>query len=127
MRGRVMRVLYFPGEIFSEQGRISKDFTRCARWASFGGEGQEDAVGQSVNQKVNQTRSVCVLGAGSWGTALAHAFADAGARCMLWGRDKNVIDHIQNKKQNPKYLAGFPLSPSLEATTEIEEAVQSSE
>lgn len=71
--------------------------------------------------------AVTVLGAGSFGTAMAqHLAALPKGRCssvQLYGRDNEVIDSINEKRENPKYLAGAGLSDSLTATDSLEEAV----
>jgi glycerol-3-phosphate dehydrogenase (NAD(P)+) len=66
--------------------------------------------------------TVAVLGAGSWGTTVAHLTAH-NVPTILWGRDQSVVDDVNGKHQNVKYLAGFELHPELRATTSLEEAV----
>ena len=53
---------------------------------------------------------IAVLGAGSWGTALAVQFARAGRPTRLWGRDADAIADMQSRRCNRKYLpeARFP-------------------
>ncbi len=68
------------------------------------------------------SKKVTVIGAGSWGTAVANTFADAGHDVLLWGRSADVIAHLDSKKENKKYLPGVPLNPSLKATTDLARA-----
>lgn len=70
---------------------------------------------------------VTTVGAGSWGTALANVFADAGTDVTLWGRDAQVVAAINAKHENPKYLKGFSLSPRLAATSDLGPALDSAE
>ena len=63
------------------------------------------------------TASVAVLGAGSWGTALAALIARHGFATTLWGRDAAVVEAIDRRHENPRYLPGIPLPESLRATT----------
>ncbi|WP_322997566.1 NAD(P)H-dependent glycerol-3-phosphate dehydrogenase [Castellaniella sp.] len=56
-----------------------------------------------------------VLGAGSWGTALA-ALASQRSDTLLWARDTDTIHAIQQTRRNPRYLPGTDLPPSLAAT-----------
>ncbi len=63
--------------------------------------------------------SVAVLGAGSWGTALAALIARHGHRVALWGRDPDTIAAIASRHENPRYLPGIGLPASLRATTDL--------
>lgn len=47
---------------------------------------------------------IAVLGAGSFGTAMAHILAAEGANVVLWGRDAAVIDEIKGQKSNRGFL-----------------------
>ena len=67
--------------------------------------------------------TVAVLGAGSWGTALAALIARHGHRTVLWGRDAATIAAIEASGENPRYLPGIPLPGSLRATTAGPEAM----
>ena len=67
--------------------------------------------------------AVAVLGAGSWGTALAALIARHGHRTVLWGRDAATIAAIEGRGENPRYLPGIPLPGSLRATTALPEAL----
>jgi len=62
---------------------------------------------------------IAVLGAGSWGTALASLLARHGHPTVLWGRDANVIEAIDQRHENPRYLPGIPLPGSLRASTDL--------
>lgn len=73
---------------------------------------------------------VLVLGAGSWGTALALQLARNGNRVFLWGRDRQLIEELQQQRRNPRYLPGYPLPESITAVaalsalpSEMEDAV----
>lgn len=65
---------------------------------------------------------VTVLGAGSWGTALA-ALACANASTVLWARDSALVAQLQTR-QNPRYLPGITLPQTLQATSDREQAIQ---
>jgi len=64
---------------------------------------------------------VLVLGAGSWGTALAHA-ACTNANVMVWARDPQTAQHINEQHRNPRYLQDIPLPAKLAATDQPEQA-----
>lgn len=65
---------------------------------------------------------VAVLGGGSWGTTVASLTA-RNAPVVLWARDADVVDEINSKHTNQKYLPGGTLSEKLVATTDLAEAV----
>ncbi|MGB9607829.1 MAG: 2-dehydropantoate 2-reductase N-terminal domain-containing protein, partial [bacterium] len=67
---------------------------------------------------------VGILGAGSWGTALAILLGKKGENVLLWARRKEISEAINTKGENPFYLPGFPLPPNVKAMLHIEEAVQ---
>ncbi|CCH10728.1 glycerol-3-phosphate dehydrogenase [Stenotrophomonas maltophilia] len=67
---------------------------------------------------------IAVLGAGSWGTALASLLARHGHPTVLWGRDAAVVEAIDQRHENPRYLPGIPLPDSLRATTDLASAVE---
>ena len=70
---------------------------------------------------------ICVVGAGSWGTALASVARRAGRQTAIWGRDASVVEAINTRNENPKYLPGIPLPEGIEATTDLAEALDGAE
>jgi glycerol-3-phosphate dehydrogenase (NAD(P)+) len=64
-----------------------------------------------------------VIGAGSWGTALAIQLARAGHAVTLWARDPNHARRMAESRQNEKYLPGFSLPAPISPTADIEQAV----
>jgi glycerol-3-phosphate dehydrogenase (NAD(P)+) len=78
-----------------------------------------------MDQK-NRT-TVGVIGAGSWGTALANIFADQGCPTTIWGRDVGVVDSIQLRHENPRYLTGVELSSKLKASTDLKKTIEQSD
>ena len=69
---------------------------------------------------------VTVLGAGSWGTTVA-ALSAGRNPTTLWARNPDLTAAVNEKHENPSYLAGFALPEDLRATSDIEEAVSSAE
>ncbi len=57
--------------------------------------------------------AVAVLGAGSWGTALAIQFARTGRAVRLWGRDPIRLAAMARARCNERYLPGTPFPGSL--------------
>ena len=66
---------------------------------------------------------VAVIGAGSWGTTVAHLTAH-NAPTVLWARDEAVASAVDAGEGNPKYLAGYDLHADLRATSDLAEAVR---
>jgi glycerol-3-phosphate dehydrogenase (NAD(P)+) len=66
---------------------------------------------------------VAVIGAGSWGTALAKVLADKGHRVTLWGRDADQLRDLDSRRQNAKYLPGAMLAPTLTTEPDLKKAV----
>lgn len=72
-------------------------------------------------------RQVAVLGAGSWGTALANHLSRAGHRVRLWGRDAAVVSEINRDHFNTKYFPGLTLAPTLRGSDDLAAATSSAE
>ena len=70
---------------------------------------------------------VTVVGAGSWGTALANLLAGEGHDVSMWAFEPAVAASITEQHLNDEYLAGCPLEPSLRASSNIEEALDGAE
>ena len=62
---------------------------------------------------------IAVLGAGSWGTALAIQLARNGNPTRLWGHDPGEITPLATDRVNRRYLPDAPLPPGLEATADL--------
>jgi glycerol-3-phosphate dehydrogenase (NAD(P)+) len=65
---------------------------------------------------------VAVIGAGSWGTTVAHLAAH-NAPTTLWARNADLAEGIERRHVNDQYLKGYDLHPDLRASSDIEEAV----
>ncbi|TXI51113.1 MAG: NAD(P)-dependent glycerol-3-phosphate dehydrogenase [Lysobacter sp.] len=68
--------------------------------------------------------AVAVLGAGSWGTALAALIARHGYPTVLWGRDAATVASIDERHENARYLPGIALPDTLRATTDSAAALR---
>ena len=60
---------------------------------------------------------LAVIGAGSWGTALAVACHRAGRAVTLWGRDPARMAEIADQRENPRYLPGVALPEDIQITS----------
>ena len=66
---------------------------------------------------------IAVLGAGSWGTALAIHCARVGHDVRLWGRDASLMAAIASTRRNARYLPDVALDPAVLATDSLEAAL----
>jgi glycerol-3-phosphate dehydrogenase (NAD(P)+) len=65
---------------------------------------------------------VAVLGGGSWGTTVA-SLAARHSQTVLWARRASTVQGVNERHENPDYLAGLELHPRLTATASLKEAV----
>lgn len=68
---------------------------------------------------------VCVLGGGSFGTAIANMLAENGHASVLWLRDSQRAALMRDTRENPAYLPGYRLHPALEVTADLAGALAS--
>jgi glycerol-3-phosphate dehydrogenase (NAD(P)+) len=68
-------------------------------------------------------RPIVVLGAGSWGTALAIQFARGGGPTVLWGRVEDEPEKIARERMNARYLPGAQFPPSLAIEPDLAKAL----
>lgn len=71
----------------------------------------------------NQHPTIGVIGAGSWGTALAWILAHNGFPVHLWSYEKETADQITKEKENKVFLPGVILPDSIVPTTQLSEAL----
>ncbi|MBL0939737.1 MAG: NAD(P)-dependent glycerol-3-phosphate dehydrogenase [Gemmatimonadaceae bacterium] len=64
-----------------------------------------------------------VIGGGAWGTAIADRLARNGHVTRLWAREADVVESINVRHENTRFLADIPLSPALVAHGEISAAL----
>jgi glycerol-3-phosphate dehydrogenase (NAD(P)+) len=67
---------------------------------------------------------IAVIGAGSWGTALAVCAANAGHQVRLWTRNDNVIRSIDHDRTNQVYLPEVEIPVGVKATKLFADALQ---
>lgn len=72
------------------------------------------------------TKSISVIGAGSYGTALAMSLARNGNQTTLWARDPAHIAEMKASRENHKYLPGCVFPESLKLESDLEKAVHAS-
>ncbi|HRP08218.1 MAG TPA: NAD(P)H-dependent glycerol-3-phosphate dehydrogenase [Gemmatimonadales bacterium] len=66
---------------------------------------------------------VTVVGAGSWGTALADLLASKGVATTLWAHESEVAESVGQRHENQLYFAGRKLDERLTATSDLAEAL----
>ncbi len=71
--------------------------------------------------------NIAILGAGSWGTALAILLTKNGHQITLWDRDPTLIADLQKQRCNNRYLPNIELSESLHAVADLNEAIVNAE
>jgi len=74
-----------------------------------------------------KTPVIAVLGAGSWGTALALQIDRSGSRGILWGRDRQQLEQIRASARNHRYLPAIDLPKSIAIETDILLAVEAAD
>jgi len=72
-------------------------------------------------------KTAAVLGGGSWGTALAHLMAVAGADVKLWMRNDERVTEINENHTNSRYLKDRPLHPNVTASSDLAEVARFAE
>src|SRR4030095_12318094 len=72
----------------------------------------------TVQTKVNIDK-ISIIGAGSWGTALAWLWGKGGRQILLWGNNPGRAARIQKTRENADYLPGLKLPDSVNVTHEL--------
>jgi glycerol-3-phosphate dehydrogenase (NAD(P)+) len=72
-------------------------------------------------------RNIAVLGAGSWGTALAVHLGRLGHRVQLWARDPGLADEIAERRANAVYLPDVSLPPQVSVTGALAAALDAAD
>ena len=72
------------------------------------------------------TMNVAVIGAGSWGTTVAH-LCSHNTRTLLYSRRYDIADSINSTRENSAYLSGYALHPDLRASNDLSEVLADAE
>ncbi|MBI4733926.1 MAG: NAD(P)-dependent glycerol-3-phosphate dehydrogenase [Rubrobacteridae bacterium] len=67
---------------------------------------------------------VAIIGAGSWGTAVANLLAGKGYDVILWARDEMIASAINSNRFNPRYLKDVLIDENVTATSDLELTVR---
>ena len=69
---------------------------------------------------------IAILGAGSWGTALAWLWAKHGRQICLWGNSPDRVERVQRTRENNEYIPGLRLPDSVNVTHELRDCAEAS-
>ena len=69
---------------------------------------------------------IAILGAGSWGTALAWLWGKKGRQICLWGNNAERVERVQRTRQNDDYIPGLQLPDSVDVTYELRDCTEAS-
>lgn len=76
-----------------------------------------------MNDNGQAALKIAVVGAGSWGTAIAHLLASKGLAPMLWAYEKELCEQIEKGRENALYLPGIQLAEGISASNDLEAVV----
>lgn len=68
--------------------------------------------------------NICILGAGSWGSALSMVLADNGHQVTLWTRNEKQCETLNKERTNERYLKNAVFNENISATTDLMKAVE---
>lgn len=68
-------------------------------------------------------KTLAILGAGSWGTAVAIHLAHSGNRVLLWAHDPSHVQEMTETHENSRYLPSLPFPDSLTPTTDLNASI----
>lgn len=76
---------------------------------------------------VSAQAQIAMLGAGSWGTALAALLAANGHEIRLWARDAGLVERLISDRENLQYLPGKVLGPGVHPVHDLDAALTGAE
>ncbi len=77
-----------------------------------------------VMKSLKKNNRVAVIGAGSWGTALAGVLSEKGYTTYLWGHRKEHIEKLVKDRKNLKYLPDYTFNKNIHPTIDLQKAIQ---
>lgn len=66
---------------------------------------------------------IAIIGAGSWGTTLAVLLGDKGYKINLWVREPDLVNEINNKRENSQYLKNIKIPKTVKADNSLKEVI----
>lgn len=80
-----------------------------------------------VDPTSTASQRIGILGAGSWGTALAITLSQSGHDVVLWARRSEAAERMRLQHRNPRYLSEALIPNSVTVTSEVDEAFESTD
>ncbi len=77
--------------------------------------------------EVSGVKQCTVVGAGAWGTAIADRLAKNGHDVLLWAREEDVVESVNDSHVNSRFLNGATLATNLRATGDMREALSTAD
>lgn len=81
-------------------------------------------ISKDIHVDGQSLKPVVILGAGSWGTAIALYLARRGQIVRMWSIEKSEIDAMRAERANNRYMPGFTLPDTLQPMDDLAEAVK---
>ncbi len=72
---------------------------------------------------MTNSQKIAVIGAGSWGTAIAGVLSEKGLETTLWGHHPDHVAALNRDRENKKYLPGYHFADTLHPTSDLAVAV----
>lgn len=73
------------------------------------------------------SKKIGVIGAGAWGSALAHALSAGGKDVTLWAREEAVVESLTKSRENAVFLPGVKLDAKLKFSSDLSQVTKDSE
>lgn len=73
------------------------------------------------------TKTIGVIGAGAWGTALAQVLSTGGKNVTLWAREEDLYNDLKEKQENTMFLPGVPLHEDIKFSNDLSDITKNSE
>ncbi len=77
-----------------------------------------------MDKTMEEAEQIGVIGAGSWGTALANLLAVKGYKVDLWAYEEEVVQDIISHRENKMFLPDIALSPNLLPSNDLKKVVR---
>lgn len=83
--------------------------------------------GEAFPRHARRYGRAAVIGAGSWGTAIAATLAMSGVKTVIWGRDGAIVDETNRSSTNERHLPGVPLPKAILRAKQMPDALTGAE